>query len=159
MLEGNLLEVDGWWGVILAAKPFMPRKNVFFYKNYFMGLVYAGITLISGEDLILAKRNIIGEEEIKQITVSMLVDTGGVYMCINETIKEQLQLPVIEKRKGQMANGETVEYDLVGPIEVKFKNRRCNVDTIVLPGENELLLGAIPIYDMPARVPFIKLLQ
>ena len=89
----------------------------------------------------------------------MLVDTGGVYMCINETIKEQLQLPVIEKRKGQMANGETVEYDLVGPIEVKFKNRRCNVDTIVLPGENELLLGAIPIYDMPARVPFIKLLQ
>ena len=57
-----------------------------------MGLVYADITLINGEDIILAKRNIIGEEEIKQITVSMLVDTGSVYMCINETIKEQLQL-------------------------------------------------------------------
>ncbi|MEO6453647.1 MAG: hypothetical protein ABIN97_06250 [Ginsengibacter sp.] len=53
-----------------------------------MGLVYADITLISGEDLILAKRNIIGEEEIKQMTISMLVDTGSVYMCINETIKE-----------------------------------------------------------------------
>jgi hypothetical protein len=54
-------------------------------------------------------------------------------MCINETIKEQLQLPTIEKRKGQLANGEVVEYDLVGPIEVRFKNRRCNVDAMVLP--------------------------
>ena len=51
-----------------------------------MGLVYADITLINGEDLILAKRNVIGEEEIKQMTVSMMVDTGSVYMCINETI-------------------------------------------------------------------------
>ena len=73
-----------------------------------MGLVYAEITLINGEDLVLAKRNIIGEDEIKQRPVSMLVDTGSVYMCINETIKEQLQLPVIEKRKGQLANGEVV---------------------------------------------------
>ncbi len=127
-------------------------ENVYFYKNKFMGLVYAEITLISGEDLILAKRNIIGEEEVKQITVSMLVDTGSVYMCINETIKEQLQLSVIEKRKGQMANGEVVEYDLVGPIEVRFKNRRCNVDAMVLPGDNEPLLGAIPLEDMDVLI-------
>ena len=65
-------------------------ENVYFYKNKFMGLVYAEITLISGEDLILAKRNIIGEEEVKQITVSMLVDTGSVYMCINENVQEQI---------------------------------------------------------------------
>jgi len=45
-----------------------------------MGLVYADITLISGEDLVLAKRNIIGEEEVKQMNVSMLIDTGSVYM-------------------------------------------------------------------------------
>lgn len=116
-----------------------------------MGL-YADITLISGEDLILAKRNIIGEEEIKQITVSMHVDTGSIYMCINETIKEQLQLPVIEKCKGQMTNGEVVEYDLVGPIEVRFKNRRCNVDAMVLPGDDEPLLGAIPLGDMDVLI-------
>ncbi len=127
-------------------------ENVYFYKNKFMGLVYAEITLISGEDLILAKRNIIGEEEVKQITVSMLVDTGSVYMCINETIKEQLQLSVIEKRKGQMAKGEVVEYYLVGPIEVRFKNRRCNVDAMVLPGDNEPLLGAIPLEDMDVLI-------
>ena len=66
-----------------------------------MGLVYAEITLINGEDLILANRNIIGEDEIKQMTVNMLVDSGAYMLAINETIQEQLKFPVIEKRKGK----------------------------------------------------------
>ena len=41
-----------------------------------MGLVYAKITLINGEDLVLAKRHIIGVKEIKEMTINMLVDTG-----------------------------------------------------------------------------------
>ena len=79
-----------------------------------MGLVYADITLINGEDLILAKRHIIGEEEVKQMTVSMLADSGAYMMAINENIQEQLQLPFIQKRKAQMANGTIEEYDVVG---------------------------------------------
>ncbi len=113
-----------------------------------MGLVYADITLINGEDLILAKRNIIGEEEIKQMTVNMLADSGAYMMAINESIQEQLKLDVKERRKAQMADGSIQEYDVVGPIEVKFKNRRCSIDAMVLPGDNEPLLGAIPMEDM-----------
>ena len=113
-----------------------------------MGLVYAEITLINGEDLILAKKHIIGEEEIKRMNINMLADSGAYMMAINETIQQQLQLPVIEKRKAQMANGSVEEYEVVGPIEVRFKNRRCVVDAMVLPGDNEPLLGAIPTEDM-----------
>lgn len=118
-----------------------------------MGLVYADIELINAIDLGLAKRHKIGEEEVKKMHVNMLVDTGSVYMCINETVQEQLDLAVVEKRKGQLANGRVVEYDVVGPIEVRFKNRRCVVDAMVLPGDNELLLGAIPLEDMDVLVP------
>jgi clan AA aspartic protease len=117
-----------------------------------MGLIYAEIELINGEDLVLARRNFIGEDEIKSMRVNMLVDTGSVYMCINENIQEQLQLPVLEQRKGQLANGHIVEYDVVGPLEVKFKNRRCTVNAMVLPGDNEPLLGAIPLEDMDVLV-------
>lgn len=113
-----------------------------------MGLVYADITLINGEDLILAKRHILGEEEVKQMTVRMLADSGSYMMAVNETIQEQLGLRVIEKRKAQLADGSVNEYDVVGPIEVKFKNRRCSVDAMVLPGDNEPFLGAIPMEDM-----------
>jgi clan AA aspartic protease len=117
-----------------------------------MGLIYAEIELINGEDLVLARRHFIGEEEIKRMTVNMLVDTGSVYMCINENIQERLQLPVLEQRKGQLANGHIVEYDVVGPLEVRFKNRRCSVDAMVLPGDNEPLLGAISVEDMDVLV-------
>ena len=117
-----------------------------------MGLVYADIELINGGDLEMARRNIIGEEEVKRMRVNMLVDTGSIYMCINENIQEQLKLPVIEKRKGQLADGSIVEYDVVGPIEVKFKNRRCHVDAMVLSGDNEPLLGAIPLEDMDVLI-------
>ncbi len=117
-----------------------------------MGLIYAEIELINGEDIVLARRNYIGEDEIKSMRVNMLVDTGSIYMCINENIQEQLQLPVIEQRKGQLANGHIVEYDVVGPIEVKFQNRRCSVNAMVLPGDNEPLLGAIPLEDMDVIV-------
>jgi hypothetical protein len=37
------------------------------------------------------------------MTVKMLVDSGAYMMAINETIQEQLQLAVLEKRKAQNA--------------------------------------------------------
>ena len=117
-----------------------------------MGLVYAEIELINGGDLELARRNMLDPEDIKRMSVEMLVDSGSYYMCINETVKEQLDLSIIEKRKGQLANGQIVEYDVVGPIEVKFKNRRCHVDAMVLPGDSEMLLGAIPMEDMDVLI-------
>jgi clan AA aspartic protease len=117
-----------------------------------MGLIYADIELINAGDLEMSRRKMMDIDEVKRITVKMLVDTGSVYMCINEVIQEQLQLNVVEKRKGQLADGRIVEYDVVGPIEVRFKNRRCVVDAMVLPGENELLLGAIPLEDMDVLI-------
>jgi len=113
-----------------------------------MGVIYASIELINGGDLEMSRRHIIGEDEIKRMKVNMLVDTGSVYMCINETIQQQLQLQVLEKRKVQLADGSIFEYEVVGPIEVRFENRRCSVDAMVLPGDNEPLLGAIPLEDM-----------
>jgi clan AA aspartic protease len=77
-------------------------------------------------------------------------------LAINENIQEQLQLPIVEKRKVQLANGHIGEYDVVTSVEVRFKNRRTLCNAIVLPGNSEPLLGAIPLEDMdvvihPAR--------
>ena len=80
-----------------------------------MNRVYAQIELINGGDLALVRRNIISENEIRRITISALVDTSSIMMCINENIQEQLQLPVVEKRKAQLANGHIVECDVVAP--------------------------------------------
>jgi len=113
-----------------------------------MGMVYADITLINADDIALAKRHLIGEEEIKKMTVNMAVDSGAYMMAINETIQAQLGLSFIEKRKAIMADGSVNEYDVVGPIQVKFANRTATCSAMVLQGDNEPLLGAIPMEEM-----------
>lgn len=117
-----------------------------------MGLVYADIELINGDDLAMVRRGYMGDDEVKSMRVNALVDTGSYMLCINENIQEQLQLPVLETRKGQMANGSVDEYAVVGPIELKFRNRRTLCNAMVLPGDNEVLLGAIPLEDMDVLI-------
>jgi len=113
-----------------------------------MGLIYAEIELINAEDLGMARKHIIGAEEVKSVKVNMLVDSGAYNLCINETIQQQLDLPFIEKRKAVMANGTVEEFEVVGPVVLKFKNRRTVCNAFVLQGNNEPLLGAIPMEDL-----------
>lgn len=117
-----------------------------------MGMVYADIELLNGEDLSDARRHRIGEEEIRRFPLNIMVDTGSYYLCINETIREALGLSIIETRKGQLASGDVVEYNVAGPVEIKFKNRRCNVDAMILPGDAQPLLGAIPLEDLDVLI-------
>lgn len=117
-----------------------------------MGLVYADIEIINSDDLALARRSILNKDEVKKMLVNMLVDSGAYMMAINETIQEQLQLPYKEKRKSIMADGSVVEHDVVGPIEVRFKNRTAVCNAVVLQGDNEPLLGAIPMEEMDVLI-------
>ena len=112
--------------------------------------------MINAEDLGLARKYIIGDEDVKKVHLNMLVDTGSYNLCINETIQSQLDLPFLEKRKGQLADGIIKEYDLVGPIVLKFKNRQTVCNALVLQGHNEPLLGAIPLDDMDVLIHPLK---
>lgn len=113
-----------------------------------MGLVYADIELVNTGDLEMVRRYMMDKDEVKHMYVNMLVDSGAYNLCINETIQSQLQLPFIEKRTAQLANGHIEEYNMVGPVEVKFKNRSTTCRALVLTGDSEPLLGAIPMEDM-----------
>jgi clan AA aspartic protease len=117
-----------------------------------MGVVYAEIELINSVDVENAKRYRIGEEEVRRMRLDMLVDSGAYMMAINETIQSQLEIPFMEKRKVQLASGQVVEYDVVGPIEVRFANRRAICTAFVLPGDSEPLLGAIPMEEMDVLI-------
>jgi clan AA aspartic protease len=117
-----------------------------------MGLVYADIELINSEDIGLARKHIIGEEEIKRVSLNILCDSGAYMMAINETIQSQLELPFIEKRKVQLADSRVVEYEVVGPVTIKFANRKALCSAFVLPGDSEPLLGAIPMEEMDVMI-------
>lgn len=128
------------------------KINLFIIEFYLMGVVYAEIELINSDDMALARKFIIGEEEIKRMRIKMLVDSGAWMLCINENIQSVLKLPFIEKRTHELANGVVVSHDAVGPVEVRFANRRAVCHALVLPGDSEPLLGAIPLEEMDVLI-------
>jgi hypothetical protein len=72
-------------------------------------MVYADIELINATaDLVLSKRHMSGEKEVKRMRINILVDSGAYMMAINDTIQAQLDLPFVEKRKAQMASGDVI---------------------------------------------------
>lgn len=117
-----------------------------------MGLVYAEIKLTNSGDLELVRRNYLNKEEVRSLEVVAMVDSGAYMLAINESIKEQLGLSVTDKQSAQLADGQIISLEVVGPVEVRFANRRTICEAVVLPGENEVLLGAIPMEAMDVLI-------
>ena len=116
------------------------------------GLVYAEIDLMSVDDQVLQRRGFLDESKIKQVRVNALVDSGAYNLCINETVQTQLDLPFIQKQIVTLADETLLEVDFVGPVDIRFENRSTTVRAIVLPGDAEVLLGAIPMEDMDVLI-------
>src|SRR6267142_3295986 len=112
-----------------------------------MGLIYADLELISVDDLALCRRGFLSEDEVRSIRVRALVDSGAYQMVINEHVKQQLDLQVVEERVVTLADSE-LRVEVVGPIEIHFKNRMTVAHAIVLPAARDVLLGSIPMEDL-----------
>jgi hypothetical protein len=117
-----------------------------------MGLVYSEVTLINADDLAFYRRNKIQKSEIREIKTTMLVDSDAYMLAINEVVKEQLGLFVVDKRKAQLADGSIQEFEIADPIDVRFANRKATCNAMVLPGNTEMLLGAIPMEEMDVLI-------
>ncbi len=117
-----------------------------------MGLTYADIELISADDLALSRRGYIEKKEIKRIKVKALVDSGAYMLSLNEEIKIQLDLAVLDEQEAELADGTLRKIEIVGPVEVRFENRMTTVNAAVLPSNTEVLLGTIPMEDMDVLI-------
>lgn len=84
--------------------------------------------------------------ELETIEVMALADPGIMHLCLPEHVAGQLALVAQEKREVILADGAKKLLPYVGPVEVRFGNRRCFVGAMVLG--DEVLLGAIPMMDM-----------
>jgi hypothetical protein len=77
-------------------------------------------------------------------------------LAINEPMQAHLQCRVLGRRMAEMADGEQKECDIVGPVELRFKNRSTVCRAIVLPGDCAPLLGALPLMDMDVLIDPLK---
>ncbi len=100
-----------------------------------MALIETNITLSNPSDATL-----------DAVTVSALVDTGALHLCVPEHIALQLRLNELEKREVVLADGKRQLCSYSGPVKVTFHNRSCFVGALILG--DSVLLGAIPMEDM-----------
>jgi clan AA aspartic protease len=117
-----------------------------------MGFTYADIELLSADDLALNRRGFLPKDGIKRIRITALVDSGAHTLVVNDHIKQQLDLAVLEERTVRFADESEVKAQIVGPVEIRFENRRTTVEAILPPGNVEPLLGVLPMEDMDVIV-------
>jgi clan AA aspartic protease len=98
-----------------------------------MGLIHADLQLLNPS-----------QPDANALDVSALADSGTVHLCIPEYVA--LQLRELERREVVLADGRRCSVPYMGPVEVRFANRRCFTGAMVLG--DEVLLGAIPTEDM-----------
>jgi len=117
-----------------------------------MSIVQTEITLRNTKDKMKAEEGLIKVSDIRQITVNSLVDTGAWTLVINEEIREKLGLEIVGSEAGTLADGTKQEFNLAGPVEVRWKNRRTTCEALVIPDADDILLGAIPLEAMDLTI-------
>lgn len=117
-----------------------------------MGLVYAEIELLNSRDVDNFEEGSLSEPQIRRMNIRMNVDSGAIMLAINENIRTQLGLRVVDTRPCLLVNGTYVELPIVRNVMVRFVNRECVVSALVLPGDTEPLLGAIPMEEMDVLI-------
>jgi len=110
-----------------------------------MGLVHAEITLKNAWDIASVRRGYIKEPDIRQTTVTAMVDTGSLNLVINEDIRHQLGLSVESTYEAELADGSVQTYDLTESVQIQWKDRKVACQAVVIPNASNVLLGAIPL--------------
>ncbi|MBW4690518.1 MAG: aspartyl protease family protein [Lyngbya sp. HA4199-MV5] len=117
-----------------------------------MGLVFAEIELISGDDLAFVRRGQLQEDQIHRCIVRAMVDSGATMLTIPEFVKQHLDLQKVTDLEAELADGSASTFEVVGPVEVRFQNRRTSVEALVVPNSKTVLLGAMPMEGMDVLI-------
>jgi clan AA aspartic protease len=117
-----------------------------------MGQVFTEITLKNAGDVTLTEHGYKQEQEIRQTTVNILVDTGAGTLVITEALQQELGLKSRKEKSVRMANNDRVSIQETDPVEVHWKNRSMVCRPWVIPGAQKALLGLIPLEDMDLMV-------
>jgi clan AA aspartic protease len=110
------------------------------------------ITLVNIGDENDARRGYIPQDQVRRLTVNAVVDTGALTLVINEETRAKLGLRVDEAGETAVAGGGTVPSGITEYVEVRWKDRKTSCEAVVLPGEEDVLLGAYPLEGMDVMV-------
>jgi clan AA aspartic protease len=117
-----------------------------------MGLTYTEVELLRADDLALERAGYLSADQVNRIRVLTLVDSGADLLTLSRSLSQRLKLAKVDEVDAELANGDVMRADVVGPVEVRFQNRKTVVNAIVVEADTDVLLGAIPMQGMDVIV-------
>ena len=121
-----------------------------------MGHVNTQLILKNFGDLKRAKKGELPEHEVRQATVTAMVDTGATTLIINKKLFEELGLDVMEEQEITFANDAKEICKLTEPLGIYCNNRFTAMPALVVEDASEVLLGVLPIEGMDLMVDTVS---
>ncbi|GHV50067.1 hypothetical protein AGMMS49579_03070 [Spirochaetia bacterium] len=121
-----------------------------------MGITYTEITLKNADDRVRVEEGLIKEQDVRETTVTAMVDTGAGTLVITEAVCERLGLRIEGLRNATVVGGGKAFCKRTSPVTIYWKDRSSVCNALVVPGETNILLGAIPLEDMDLIVNPVK---
>jgi predicted aspartyl protease len=112
-----------------------------------MRIFHANLTLENLEDVYDANRKRIKKSDIHTLTNQpALVDTGAWTLIINQDTADKLGLEFDREDYSEAAGGAQVKGYMAKPlVRVRYAQFKADVEAFVIPEENEIVLGALPM--------------
>jgi clan AA aspartic protease len=110
-----------------------------------MSIVRTEITLVNIREQGAADMGFIPQEQVKRLTVNAVVDTGAWTLVMGEAAREKLGLRTEEPDETTLVGGVKIKSRLSEYVDIRWKDRKFACEAVVLPGEDEVLLGAFPL--------------
>ena len=76
----------------------------------------------------MAKRGLIRDDQVKQLSLSLLVDTGSVMVMLPQDVVETLALDLSDDKViVEFADGTRGELNQAGPLTIRYGNRSATM--------------------------------
>ncbi|MBC8230781.1 retroviral-like aspartic protease family protein [bacterium] len=113
-----------------------------------MGRFSVEFKLANSIDAGLARRGLLPTEQVRQLTIRGLVDTGATRLVIPTKVAEQLGAREVGETKVRYADNRTTTRKLVDDVQVELLGRQGTFRAVAEPNRDSALIGAIVLEDL-----------
>ena len=120
-----------------------------------MGHVFQKAKVQSTGDLIAVKAGQLRVDQVRELEVNFLVDTGATMICLPADMIKQLGLYPWDEKVVETGDGPK-EKRIFSPIELHLLDRSDNFNVMELPSGTIPLLGVVPLQALDLHINFKK---
>ena len=121
-----------------------------------MGHVSTQLVLRNHYDVKRANKGELPECDIRQVTVTAMVDTGATSFVINKELFQELGLEAMGEREVTFANNAKEICKISESLEIHWKDRSFVMSALVVESATDILMGVLPLEGMDLMVDTVN---